>query len=328
MSIQKLADGIYVNTAKIEKIKKIDAIIFDCDGVLIDISNSYDLAIKKTVDHVLKTLADVDLKNFVTTDMIEGFKATGGFNDEVDVTYSLVLATVAATKIKKPVVKFIFDVIKNSDQTGIISSQKYLDALNIDVSEIKNKLDYPGPHDTNILYSIFDEIFYGGKLYQEIYDKKPKFSDSTGLIENDVVLVKKTLIDELKIKLHNKIAIVTGRGEISTKYSLKDLFYEFDLKNSWFLEDKPRDIAKPNPKSLIMSIDGLKSSCCMFVGDSAEDNIMSEKSKEHGKETIFCGIYGTSKDPKKKMMLFEEKLADLILERIDLIPKALNLVKA
>ncbi|MEK6834082.1 MAG: phosphatase, partial [Thermoproteota archaeon] len=107
MTIQKLDDGIFVDTAQIDKIKSIDAVIFDCDGVLIDISNSYDLAIKKTVDFILQEMQGIDLPKIVSTKMIDGFKATGGFNDEVDVTYSIILSVVAAKKLNRNVSEFI-----------------------------------------------------------------------------------------------------------------------------------------------------------------------------------------------------------------------------
>ena len=327
MTLQKLADGIFVDTEKINKIKNLDAIIFDCDGVLIDISNSYDLAIKKTVDFIIKEMVNIDKPNLVTTDIIEGFKATGGFNDEVDVTYSLILSIVAANKLSKPFSEFIFEVIKNADQTGIASVERYFDTIKVDISEIKRKLAYPGSHDTNVLYLIFDEIFYGTKLYYELYKRKPKFFDGKGLIDNDVVLLKKELLDKLQKRFGKKIAIVSGRGYISTKYSLKTLFDEFDLKNSKFLEDESRELAKPNPHSLISSIKGLNSSCTMFVGDSTEDFIMARKAEDLGNKTIFCGIYGTSANSEIKRNLFEQKNVDIMLETIDLIPKTLNLVE-
>lgn len=326
MTLQKLSDGIFVDAEKIHKIKNLDAIIFDCDGVLVDISNSYDLTIKKTVDFMIKEMANIEESNLVTQKMIEGFKATGGFNDEVDVTYSLILSIVAAKKLNKPFSEVIFDVIKNADQTGIVSVEKYLDTLQIDLSEIRKKLSYPGIHDDNILYSIFDEIFYGDELYYQLYQRKPKFFSGKGLIDNDIVLLKKELIDALRKKFGKKIVIVSGRGSVSTRYSLKELFEEFDIKNSRFLEDEPRELAKPNPQPLISSIKGLGSSCTMFVGDSMEDYLMARKSEELGNKMVFCGIYGTSKDPDSKHKLFEQKNADIILESIDLIPKTLNLV--
>src|SRR2546430_247713 len=328
MTLTKLGSGIFVDTAKIDKIKCLDAIIFDCDGVLIDVSNSYDLAIKKTTDFIVKKFAKIDESNVVNTQMIDGFKATGGFNDEVDVTYAMIISVVAATKLRKSFSEFIFDVINNSDQSGITSVEKYLDILKVDLSEIRKKLAYPGSRYTNILSSMFDEIFYGSELFYQLYKKKPDFFDGKGLIENDVILVKKQLIDSLKKKFDKKLAIVSGRGVISAGYSLKELFEEFDLKNSKFLEDEPRELAKPNPQPLVSSIKGLGSTCTLVVGDSTEDYIMAKKSDEMGNKTIFCGIYVTSKDPETKLKLFEKKNVEIILETIDLIPKALNLVGA
>ncbi|HEV2193091.1 MAG TPA: HAD family hydrolase [Nitrosopumilaceae archaeon] len=328
MTLEKLDNGIFVDTSKIDKIKRLDGIIFDCDGVLIDVSNSYDLTIKKTTDFVVKEFVKIDQSNMVNTQMINGFKDTGGFNDEVDVTYAMILSIIAAKKLKKPFSEFIFDVIKNSDQSGILSVEKYLDILKVDLSEIRKKLAYPGPRFTSALSSIFDEMFYGANLYYDLYKKRPDFFDGKGLIENDIVLVKKQLIDSLKNKFGKKIAIVSGRGVISARYSLKELFEEFDLKNSKFLEDESRELAKPNPVSLISSIKGLGSTCTLFVGDSMEDYIMAKKSDEMGKKTIFCGIYGTSKEPETKRKLFEKKNVEIILDTIDLIPKTLNLVGA
>lgn len=325
--IKKLGDGIFVDTTKFDIIRKLDAMIFDCDGVLIDVTNSYDLAIKKTVSFMIKKLVQIEKSDLVTTKIIDGFKATGGFNDEVDVTYALILSIIAATKMQKPITKFIFYVIKNSDQTGIKSVEKYLDSLKIKLTEIRKKMCYPSQK-LNILSLTFDEIFYGAKLFYQLYKKKPQFFDGKGLIENDVVLVKKELIDKLKKQFGKKLAIVTGRGILSARHSLKKLLEEFDLKNSMFLEDKPRNLSKPNPQSLVMAIKGLNSSCTAFVGDSVEDFLMARKSDKLGNKTLFCGIYGTSKDPKTKRALFEKKGADMILETIDLIPKALNLVGA
>jgi HAD superfamily hydrolase (TIGR01548 family) len=317
-----------VDSTKIEKIKQLDSIVFDCDGVLIDVSNSYDLAIKKTVDFIIKEMSQVNESEMVTTSMIEGFKASGGFNDEVDVTYALILSVVAAKKKNEPFSEFIFKVIENVDQTGIKSVEKYLDDNNIDIFDIRKKLSYPSKKFQNPLSSIFDEMFYGSELYVQLYKRKPQFFDGRGLIENDIVLLNHELVKSLHERFDKKIAIVTGRGLLSAKYSLKDLFNEFDLNNSRFLEDEPREMAKPNPQSLISTIKGMNGKNSLYVGDSMEDYIMARKANESGISTIFCGVYGTSKDQHEKRSLFESNNADIIVKSIDLIPKTLNLVRA
>jgi HAD superfamily hydrolase (TIGR01548 family) len=323
--LKKIDEGIYIGDSVSAEIEDVDGIVFDCDGVLVDVSNSYDLAIQRTTSFVLKEIAGITNFVPVTSKIIEGFKATGGFNDEVDLTYAAILSLVAANNLNKIGKQFIFEVIKNADQTGIKSVEKFLESSNAGISNIKKKLDYPGPRDSNSLCSLFDQLFYGPKLYSKLFKKKSSFSDP-GLIENDIVIVKKELLEKLKKKFDTKIAIVSGRGIESIRYSLKELLDEFDVKNSMFLEDKPRELGKPNPNSLIHTIDGIGSSHCLYVGDSTEDFIMAKKATEMGKKTTFCGIIGTSKFPEEKKKLFEEKNVPLVVNSIELLPKVLNLV--
>ncbi|MGI0006839.1 MAG: HAD family hydrolase, partial [Nitrosotalea sp.] len=238
----------------------------------------------------------------------------------------LILGVVAAKKRNTLFSDFILQVIENADQTGIKSVERYLDAINVDVFDIRQKLAYPGKKFQNPLSSIFDEMFYGSELYEQLYKREPQFFHGLGLIENDIVLLNKDLIAKLHQRFDKKIAIVTGRGNLSAKHSLKDLFKEFDLNNSKFLEDEPREMAKPNPQSLMSTIQGMNSSVSLYVGDSMEDYIMARKADESGIPTIFCGVYGTSTDPETKKTLFENNHADIIVKSIDLIPKTLNLV--
>ncbi len=325
MTLKKVEEGIYAQESTANEIRNIDGIIFDCDGVLVDVSNSYDLAIQRTTTYILKEIANISKSDPVTSKIIDAFKATGGFNDEVDLTYAAILSLAAANNLKKSGNQFVFEVIKNADQTGIKSVEKFLDNSNANITVLKKKLNYPGRHLDNLLYSIFDQIFYGPELYFKLFKKNSNFTEQ-GLIENDIVLVKKELLEILKKKLGKKIAIVSGRGIESIRYSLEELLNEFDIENSFFLEDESRELAKPNPDSLIRTFKGIGSSHCLYVGDSMEDFIMAQKATEMGNKITFCGIIGTSKYPEEKKKLFEEKNVPLILNSIDLLPKALNLV--
>ncbi|HEX9845127.1 MAG TPA: HAD family hydrolase [Candidatus Nitrosotenuis sp.] len=323
MMYNNKGQDIFIDETISNIIDQIDGIIFDCDGVLVDVSKSYDLAIRQTTAFVLKKFANLESIP-ITTEIINGFKDTGGFNDEVDVTYASILSLSAAKKLGANPEKFIFDVIKNADETGIESVEKFLDSQNVDLSEIRKKLDYPSFRLTNPLIQIFDQIFYGQALYEKIFHKKSQFVEP-GLIENDLVLITAELLSSLKKKFGNKIAIVTGRGKESISYSLKELLGQFNVDCCVFLEDEPRGLAKPNPKSLIMSFEKLNTSHCLYVGDSMEDLMMANEANKMGRKITFCGIYGTNKNPESKRQFFEKNQAPLILESINYLPKALNL---
>ena len=321
MTLTEKSKGIYVDDSFDPT--KFDSIIFDCDGVLVDITNSYDQTIIKTAKYVLETLAKINDSIQIDFKIIDGFKSTGGFNDEVDLTYAAILSIVAAKKLKKDQTEFINLVIDNSDSTGIKSVETFIKDQT-DISEIIEQLSYPGLHKDNILYQIFDQLFYGPELYSKLFKNTSKFSEP-GLIENDVVIFNNDLADKLENKFHKQISMVTGRGKESVKYSLKNLLEKFDLQNSTFLEDEPRELAKPNPQSLVNSITGMNSKSCLYVGDSMEDFIMAKKATILGNKTTFCGIIGTSKNPEEKLQLFEQNEAILVLDSINLLPKVLNL---
>ena len=321
MTLIQKSKGIYLDDSFDST--QFDSIVFDCDGVLVDITNSYDQTIIKTTKYVLESLAKINDSIEIDFKIIDGFKSTGGFNDEVDLTYAAILTIVAAKKLNKDQTEFMNLVIKNSDSTGIKSVETFL-KNQVDISQIIEQLSYPGSHKDNILYQIFDQLFYGPELYSKLFNTKSKFSEP-GLIENDIVIFNNSLSEKLENKFKNKISMVTGRGKESVKYSLKNLLDKFDLKNSMFLEDESRELAKPNPQSLVTSITGMNSKFCLYVGDSMEDFIMAKKATILGNNTTFCGIIGTSKNPEEKLQLFEQNEAILVLDSIDLLPKVLNL---
>jgi len=323
MTLIKKQAGIYIDDSILHDLISADGIIFDCDGVLIDITKSYDLTIDKTVKYVLENFAQITDSITIDSKIIDGFKSCGGFNDEVDLTYAAILSLVCAKKLNKSPHEFIFNVISNADSSGIISVEKYLDGF-VDISDIKNKLSYPGTHHENPLYKIFDQIFYGPELYGKLYKHRSQFSE-LGLIENDIIIIDNFLIEKLEKKFNSKLSIVSGRGKESISYSLKELLSKFNLKNSAFLEDEPRELAKPNPESLIRSINGMNCNHCIYVGDSMEDFIMAKRAISQGCKVTFCGIIGTSKNSIDKLKLFEQNGAKLVLESINLLPKMLNL---
>ena len=305
------------------KVDEFDSIIFDCDGVLIDVTTSYDTTINKTISYVLKEIADITADTPLTNEMLLKFKSTGGFNDEIDITYSGVLCYIAAKKLKKNPTELILDILNNADDTGIAYIEGFLDKIDVDISDIKSRLNYPSVEKNDLIHATFDQLFFGPELYEKIFQKKSKFSDK-GFIENDNVIVTSALIETLKKKFNDKIAIVTGRGLDAISSSLKEILNQFNVESSVFLEDESRDLAKPNPQSLIRAMKGLNSKNCLYVGDSMEDMILAKKASELGFNATFCGIYGSSKLPEMKKKLFTEHNVPLILETINQLPDILT----
>ncbi len=315
----------FVSDEITQKISKFDSIIFDCDGVLVDIRNSYDEAINKTISAIMKELFDDNIDNIVTSKIHFGLKSVGGFNDEVAVVYAVLMTLIASKKSNIQFEKLIIDVINNANESGINSIDTYFIDKNIDLTDIKSKLDYENSRKESYIHRIFNQLFYGPSLYQEIFNEKSTFSQSP-LIDLDKIILDENLILKLKNRFGKKITTVTGRGKFAFSYSMKNFLNNFDLQSSVFLEDRSLEMAKPNPESLIESISAIDSKCSLYIGDSMEDLLMVEKCKESGYDVSFCGIYGSSDEPELKYELFQKNNASIILESIQELPKALNLV--
>jgi len=316
---------VFISDDISQKIQKFDSIIFDCDGVLVDIRKSYDNAINKTISAIMKELFDDDIGDVVTSKIHFDLKAVGGFNDEVAVVYAIVMTLVASKESKIKFEELIIDVIDNANESGISSIDNYFLNKNINLIKIKSKLDYENSRKKSYIHQVFNQLFYGKSLYEEIFNEKSQFSQ-TPLIDLDNIILDDNLMPKLKNRFGKKISTVTGRGKFAFSYSMKNFLNDFDMKNSVFLEDRPLEMAKPNPQSLIESISGINSKCSLYIGDSMEDLLMVEKCKESGYDVSFCGIYGSSDEPELKYELFRKNNASFILESIRELPKALNLV--
>ena len=316
---------LYISDDMIQKIQKFDSIIFDCDGVLVDIRQSYDHAINKTISAIMNELFNDEVQDIVTSKIHFSLKATGGFNDEVAVVYAIVMTLVASKKSNTEFKKLIIDVIDNANESGINSIDNYFTNQNIDLTEIKLKLDYENSRNVSYVHRIFNQLFYGQVLYEEIFNEKSQFTEKP-LIDLDNIVLDENLMSKLNDRFGTKISTVTGRGKFAFSYSMKNFLDNFDMKNSVFLEDRPLDMAKPNPESLLESISGINSKCSLYIGDSMEDLLMVEKCKERCFDVSFCAIYGSSDEPELKYELFQKNNASFILKSIQELPKALNLV--
>ncbi|GIT56559.1 MAG: hypothetical protein Ct9H300mP17_17180 [Candidatus Nitrosopelagicus sp.] len=168
------------------------------DGVLVDIRNSYDHAINKTISAIMKELFNDEIGDIVTSKIHFGLKSVGGFNDEVAVVYAIVMTLAGSKKSEIEFEKLIIDVINNANESGINSFDDYFKDQNIDLTgKFKTKLDYENSRKASYIHRIFNQLFYGPKLYEEIFNEKSQFNDNP-LIDLDDIVLENNLMLKLK----------------------------------------------------------------------------------------------------------------------------------
>ena len=314
-----------------------ECVLFDVDGCLVDIRKSYNPAIKKTVDFILKyvaTTAPIDsfrLTNLVSDNIILKFRQTGGFNNDVDTSYAICLAELANPhKNVTSAREFLNKVAANSDEDGIIAVEKYLMSLTSStfIKNLKELLDYPAPAGKrSVIATVFDELFYGPELFKKLHNLEPRFYFGKPLIENDRLVITRRTMDHLASRFGGNLAVVSGRSKLAAEYSLQPILDTLKQESSVFLEDERREFAKPNPYGIMKAMKSMGSKTAIYAGDSYEDLIMVRRAEEKAHLKIaFCGVYGCSSQPLETIRQFKEKGADVIIQDINQLPKILNKV--
>lgn len=319
-----------------------ECVLFDVDGCLVDIKKSYNTAIKKTVDFTLRYFAeksvsaaawtDIRTNGLVSDNIILKFRQTGGFNNDVDTSYAICLAELA--KPHKDIFSardFLYKVASNSNENGIISVEKFLKSLTSSsrIEDLKKLLDYPAPVGKSIIATVFDEFFYGPKLFRRLHDFKPKFYFGKPLIENDRLVVTRKTVDFLTSKFNGNVAIVSGRSKLAAEHSLQPILENLKESACIYLEDEKRQYAKPNPYAIVKAMGTMGVNTAIYAGDSIEDLIMVRRAEEktHFK-IVFCGVYGCSPRPLETIRQFKETGADVIVRDINELPKIINKVSS
>jgi phosphoglycolate phosphatase-like HAD superfamily hydrolase len=314
-----------------------DCALFDVDGVLLDTRKSYNTAISKTVDFVIQHITGrSNLNGLVNQEIILKFRYTGGFNNDTDTSYAICLAALSNPCQKKHDIsqmrRFISHIANNANEDGIISVERFLSSLspsafNSNIEKLKELLAYPGPVGKSFMATVFDEIFYGPQLFKKRYGFAPKYYFGKPLIEKDKLVVTRSTINTISDIFDGHIAIVSGRSKLATEYSLGDIFDIFNQHASVFLEDEDRKYSKPNPYAIKKAMDIMGAKTAIYVGDSTEDFLMSQKVKNNtgsSKIITFFGIYGCSVRPADTFRQFKQNEVDVIIENVNQLPNILN----
>jgi phosphoglycolate phosphatase-like HAD superfamily hydrolase len=107
----------YVRKDRVSQIRNVEGIIFDCDGVLVDIRESYNRAISKSVAYILRAMTGCVLpENLIPDEIIYGFRGTGGFNNDWDTVYGIIMFTLSS--LPREIRKCLASIIEKIGSAG------------------------------------------------------------------------------------------------------------------------------------------------------------------------------------------------------------------
>ncbi len=261
------------------KTQKFDAFIFDIDNVLIDTRRSYLESIIKTVE-VYLSYGQIPYfsagkgkfhKPLLTLADIEEFKLLGGFNDDWDCTYGLLIYLLSL-----PVKKRTLDDLR--DKVAIASFVKKVKKRPLGTAGITEMLgSHPGVKIERI-GRIFQEIYLGKGLFAQTEKTRPIFWKKRGLMDREKIVFRPQLLEKLK-ESGLQLGIATGRPRFEAIYALRkfEILDYFDaittmgeVKAAEQIQKK--SLRKPHPFSLLETAKqiGIKKKF-LYIGDLPDD---------------------------------------------------------
>ncbi|AHF79906.1 HAD family hydrolase [Thermococcus paralvinellae] len=167
-------------------------LIFDVDGVLIDVRESYDLATKMTVEHFLKKFGKDDE---ISLDLIRKLRQKGAFGDDFKVSEALILFAMAGD---------VQQFVENFPSGEGIEWVRAKFGMAIEPRSIER---------------IFN-TFYLGEYYED------RAFDFDGLWKKEKPIVRRELLEKTKDRF--KLGVITGRSALELELAGKILGFHFE----------------------------------------------------------------------------------------------------
>lgn len=231
-----------------------DILIFDMDGVLIDVSRSYRKAIERTTQLYLQTCLGLRAphEKLVKEKEISLFKSVKGFNSDWDVTSALLLYLLSLSplppdqKRKKPSsLEDLVSYLKRAS-SPFSAGEKNLFKRK-DLPDFLKKVDSRGGgltgvrkvlrggwegwvygsgdlNQENLVQRIFQEV-YLGENFSSHYHLQPLFYKGKGYYRREKLLIPRRIFSSLRKKV--RLGIASGRTRFEAELALQ----RFKLSN-------------------------------------------------------------------------------------------------
>jgi len=230
-----------------------DTVVFDVDGVLVDVADSYRRAVIESVERVHG--------DTLSSDDVQRFKNAGGFNNDWTVTYAVALYVLADREGLGRSVETFANTVAASG--GGLEAAEAVAADLLTPSARERVYD---EWDRDRLREVFQQLYLGDGRYRELEGGEPPLPEAQpGFINDEPVLLDPGTLDALDGR---ELGVVTGRPRAEAAIALDRVGLDLPDERVYAMEDGP---GKPAPDALVAVAEDAGAESVVFVGDTLDD---------------------------------------------------------
>jgi HAD superfamily hydrolase (TIGR01548 family) len=231
----------------------IDALVFDVDGVLVDVARSYRRAIVESVRRVYD--------DTIPRETVQQFKDAGGFNNDWELTNAVALYVLASRRGME------LSLSQFTDAVAAMGGGP--DAARTVVGEELSPADRErvlATWDRDHLRSVFQQLYLGSDLYRDIEGTEPTI-ETEGFIHDETVLIERGTVETLADRV--PVGVLTGRPAPEAEIALDRVGLAVPDEYRFSMDDWAG--SKPDPDALLTLGDRFGAETVAFAGDTLDD---------------------------------------------------------
>ena len=325
-------------------------IVFDMDGVLVDVSGSYRDTVRQTARLFFtgaQAFASLPDPLFSLADLAS-VKQSGGLNNDWDLTF--VILNLLFSRVpcgERPPAgadpwRTHAAFIGQCDVSGLArflrSTDRPLAALIEENGRVQHGFVadmYAGDVGSgNVIKQIFQEIYLGADLFASVYGMPPKIHGSGGYIDREKLLVEPALLGRLSRS--HVLAVATGRPRVEADYPLDHFGIRRYFTRIYALDDcmaeekrirratgKTVSLSKPDPYMLDAIGREIEKpvSCRYYLGDMPDDMVAAGRARP---AFVGIGILASSPDRETLAADLHRAGADHIIDDFAQLERLVN----
>ena len=323
---------------------KLDALILPVNDILVDVSLSYRQVVLKTVQLYLERALGLPPSSqaLLTSDEITLLQKAGNFTSYWDLAKAL---TMYFLEMLPPVPTLTFP-----SKLHVPALFAYLQMsgahIKIPIDDLRQKKDIAtlahniatvgggieGAHQvlpkinrhllvasrditkTNLVGRIFQELYLGAELFEQIYQEQAVVVQSTGYIEHESMLMDRDILTKISQRLPLGVVSDRPRAEVDRALQARKIAHLFQIVISLDDLEQAKREPIPDPWALLEIIRRMtpKPTQCAYIGSTASD-ILAAKLANRKISFMAVGCLFGAPDKAALRRIFQQYKADVIL---------------